>query len=153
MSPLRFYQKPYPMPQSLTSIIIFFAPVGRWSTTYGVYHYYSLSLLVTVGFGFMAQLFWRRCPNLPKWYCMATESVVILLLTLFSVGTSTGITAVQNLTKNQISLKLLPIGIIGFKHFCHGFTICGFGGKHHSRRSPIYAQPTIWHGRHMADFC
>ena len=45
------------------------------------------------------------------------ESVVILLLTLFSVGTAIGSLLCKTLTKNQISLKLLPIGIIGLSLF------------------------------------
>ena len=45
------------------------------------------------------------------------ESVVIFLLTLFSVGVSIGSLLCKTLTKNQVSLRLLPFGIAGLSIF------------------------------------
>ena len=45
------------------------------------------------------------------------ESVVIFLLTLFSVGVSIGSLLCKSLTKNQVSLRLLPFGIAGLSIF------------------------------------
>ncbi|MDO5651126.1 MAG: MFS transporter, partial [Moraxella sp.] len=83
---------------------------------------YSLPLLFFVVMGnswfwFYGATFLTQTPEFSKTILQGNESVVILLLTLFSIGTATGSLLCKTLTKNQVSLKLLPIGIIGLTIF------------------------------------
>lgn len=92
-------------------------------TSFGVIKYlYSLPLLFFIILGnswfwFYGATFLTQTPEFSKVVLHGNESVVILLLTLFSVGTAIGSLLCKTLTKNQISLKLLPIGIIGLSLF------------------------------------
>lgn len=83
---------------------------------------YGLPLLYFIILGnswfwFYGATFLTQTPEFSKVILHGNESVVILLLTLFSVGTAIGSLLCKSLTKNQISLKLLPIGIIGLSIF------------------------------------
>ncbi|WP_323842172.1 MULTISPECIES: MFS transporter [unclassified Moraxella] len=83
---------------------------------------YSLPLLffVIIGsswFWFYGATFLTQTPEFSKVILHGNESVVILLLTLFSVGTALGSLVCKTLTKNQVGLRLLPIGIIGLSVF------------------------------------
>lgn len=87
-----------------------------------VSYLWSLPLLffIIIGnswFWFYGSTFLAQMPEFTKVVLHGNESVVILLLTLFSVGTALGSLLCKTLTKNQISLKLLPIGIIGLSVF------------------------------------
>ncbi|MDO4442084.1 MAG: MFS transporter [Moraxella sp.] len=93
------------------------------STSFSLIKYlYSLPLLffVIIGnswFWFYGATFLTQMPELTKVILHGDESVVILLLMLFSVGVSLGSLLCKSLTKNQVSLKLLPIGIVGLSVF------------------------------------
>lgn len=58
-----------------------------------------------------------QTPEFAKTILHGNESVIILMLTLFSVGTALGSLLCKTLTKNQVSLKLLPFGIAGLTIF------------------------------------
>lgn len=68
-------------------------------------------------FWFYGATFLTQTPEFSKVILHGDESVVIFLLTLFSVGVSIGSVLCKSLTKNQISLKLLPFGIAGLSLF------------------------------------
>lgn len=83
---------------------------------------YSLPLLFFVVMGnswfwFYGATFLTQTPEISKSILQADESVVILLLTLFSVGIALGSLICKSLTKNQVSLRLLPFGILGLSVF------------------------------------
>lgn len=97
-----------------------------FSTSFDIIKYlYSLPLLFFVIMGnswfwFYGATFLTQTPEFSKVILHGNESVVILLLTLFSVGTATGSILCKSLTKNQVSLRLLPIGIAGLSLFAMG---------------------------------
>ena len=68
-------------------------------------------------FWFYGATFLTQTPELSKIILQGDESVVIFLLTLFSVGVSIGSLLCKTLTKNQVSLRLLPFGIAGLSIF------------------------------------
>lgn len=92
-------------------------------TSFDIIQYlYKLPLLffVIIGnswFWFYGATFLTQTPEFSKVILHGNESVVILLLTLFSVGTALGSLLCKALTKNQVSLRLLPIGIAGLSIF------------------------------------
>ncbi|MDO4450393.1 MAG: MFS transporter [Moraxella sp.] len=94
-----------------------------FQTSFNLIKYlYSLPLLYFIILGnswfwFYGATFLTQTPEFSKVILHGNESVVILLLTLFSVGTAIGSLLCKTLTKNQISLKLLPIGMIGLSIF------------------------------------
>ncbi|MDO4700387.1 MAG: MFS transporter [Moraxella sp.] len=94
-----------------------------FSTSIALIRYlYGLPLLFFIILGnswfwFYGATFLTQVPEFSKIILHGDESVVILLLTLFSVGTALGSLLCKSLTKNQISLKLLPIGIVGLSVF------------------------------------
>lgn len=94
-----------------------------FSTSFALIKYlYGLPLLFFIIMGnswfwFYGATFLTQVPEFSKMILYGDESVVILLLTLFSVGTALGSLLCKTLTKNQISLKLLPIGIAGLSIF------------------------------------
>ncbi|WP_352310086.1 MFS transporter [Psychrobacter sp. W2-37-MNA-CIBAN-0211] len=90
-----------------------------WST---VRYLYSLPFLFFVILGnswfwFYGATFLTQVPEFSKVILHGDESVVIFLLTLFSVGVSIGSLLCKTLTKNQVSLHLLPFGIAGLSIF------------------------------------
>ncbi len=68
-------------------------------------------------FWFYGATFLTQTPEFSKVILQGDESVVIFLLTLFSVGVSIGSLLCKSLTKNQVSLRLLPFGIAGLSIF------------------------------------
>ncbi len=87
-----------------------------------VRYLYSLPFLFFVILGnswfwFYGATFLTQTPEFSKVILHGDESVVIFLLTLFSVGVSIGSLLCKSLTKNQVSLKLLPFGIAGLSIF------------------------------------
>ena len=94
-----------------------------FSTGFDIIKYlYNLPLLFFIILGnswfwFYGATFLTQVPEFSKVILHSDESVVIFLLTLFSVGTAFGSLLCKTLTKNQISLKLLPIGIFGLSVF------------------------------------
>lgn len=87
-----------------------------------VRYLYSLPFLFFIILGnswfwFYGATFLTQTPEFSKVILQGDESVVILLLTLFSVGVSIGSLLCKTLTKNQVSLKLLPFGIAGLSIF------------------------------------
>lgn len=87
-----------------------------------VRYLYSLPFLFFVILGnswfwFYGATFLTQVPEFSKVILQGDESVVIFLLTLFSVGVSIGSLLCKSLTKNQVSLRLLPFGISGLSIF------------------------------------
>lgn len=87
-----------------------------------VRYLYSLPFLFFVILGnswfwFYGATFLTQTPEFSKVILYGDESVVIFLLTLFSVGVSIGSLLCKTLTKNQVSLRLLPFGIAGLSIF------------------------------------
>ncbi len=68
-------------------------------------------------FWFYGATFLTQVPEFAKTILHGDETVVIFLLTLFSVGTALGSVLCKTLTKNQVTLKLLPFGIAGLTIF------------------------------------
>lgn len=68
-------------------------------------------------FWFYGATFLTQMPEFAKTILHGDGTVVILLLTLFSIGTALGSMLCKTLTKNQVSLKLLPFGIAGLTIF------------------------------------
>lgn len=82
----------------------------------------SLPLLFFVVLGnswfwFYGATFLTQTPEFSKVILHGNESVVIFMLTLFTIGVAIGSLLCKTLTKNQISLKLLPFGIAGLSIF------------------------------------
>lgn len=94
-----------------------------WRTSMDTIKYlYSLPLLffIIIGnswFWFYGATFLTQTPEFSKVILNGNESVVIFLLTLFSVGVAIGSLLCKTLTKNQVSFKLLPFGIAGLSLF------------------------------------
>ncbi|WP_019672629.1 MFS transporter [Psychrobacter lutiphocae] len=87
-----------------------------------VKYLYSLPLLffIVIGnswFWFYGATFITQTPEFSKEILKGNESVVIFLLTLFSIGVATGSLLCKSLTKNKVSFKLLPFGIAGLSIF------------------------------------
>lgn len=87
-----------------------------------VKYLYSLPLLFFIIMGnswfwFYGATFLTQTPEFSKVILNGNESVVIFLLTLFSVGVATGSLLCKTLTKNEVSFKLLPFGIAGLSLF------------------------------------
>jgi MFS family permease len=87
-----------------------------------VRYLYSLPFLFFVILGnswfwFYGATFLTQTPEFSKVILQGDESVVIFLLTLFSVGVSIGSLLCKTLTQNQVSLRLLPFGIAGLSIF------------------------------------
>lgn len=83
-------------------------------------HGLPLLFFVVMGnswFWFYGATFLTQTPEFSKIILHGNESVVILLLTLFSVGVALGSVLCKTLTKNQVSLRLLPVGIMGLSVF------------------------------------
>ena len=90
-----------------------------WQT---VTYLYSLPILwfTIMGnswFWFYGATFLTQMPEFAKTILHGDSTVVIFLLTLFSIGTALGSVLCKTLTKNQVSLKLLPFGIAGLTIF------------------------------------
>ncbi|WP_131667242.1 MFS transporter [Psychrobacter pygoscelis] len=68
-------------------------------------------------FWFYGATFLTQTPEFSKVILHGNEAVVILLLTLFSVGVAIGSLLCKTLTKNQVSLRLLPFGSAGLSIF------------------------------------
>jgi len=87
-----------------------------------VRYLYSLPYLFFIILGnswfwFYGATFLTQTPEFSKVILQGDESVVIFLLTLFSVGVSIGSLLCKRLTKNEVSLRLLPFGIAGLSIF------------------------------------
>ena len=94
-----------------------------WRTSMDTIKYlYSLPLLffIIIGnswFWFYGATFLTQTPEFSKVILNGNESVVIFLLTLFSVGVAIGSLLCKTLTKNQVTFRLLPFGIAGLSLF------------------------------------
>ena len=86
-----------------------------WHTIVNLYRLPIMwfTILGNSWFWFYGATFLTQVPEFSKSILLGDESVVIFLLTLFSVGTALGSLLCKTLTKNQVSLKLLPFGIAG----------------------------------------
>lgn len=68
-------------------------------------------------FWYYGATFLTQIPEFTKKILIADAGVVTFLLTLFTVGVATGSLWCRRLLNNQISLKLLPIGLLGLSVF------------------------------------
>ncbi|VDG32857.1 hypothetical protein MUDAN_DOGOELCO_03395 [Lactiplantibacillus mudanjiangensis] len=84
-----------------------------WQTIANLYRLPIMwfTILGNSWFWFYGATFLTQVPEFSKSILLGDESVVIFLLTLFSVGTALGSLLCKMLTKNQVSLKLLPLGL------------------------------------------
>lgn len=88
-------------------------------TSWDIVQYcYQLRLLffIIIGnswFWFYGATFLTQVPEVSKAILHGDESVVIFLLTLFSFGVAIGSLLCKTLTKNQISFRLIPLGLAG----------------------------------------
>ena len=87
-----------------------------------VRYLYSLPFLFFIILGnswfwFYGATFLTQTPEFSKVILQGDESVVIFLLTLFSIGVSIGSLLCKRLTKNEVSFRLLPFGIAGLSIF------------------------------------
>lgn len=100
-----------------------------WHTIVNLYRLPIMwfTILGNSWFWFYGATFLTQVPEFSKSILLGDESVVIFLLTLFSVGTALGSLLCKTLTKNQVSLKLLPFGIAGLTIFAIDlyFTLSG----------------------------
>ena len=71
-------------------------------------------------FWFYGATFLTQTPEFSKVILHGDETVVIFLLTLFSVGVAIGSLLCKTLTRNQVSFKVLPFGIAGLSLFAIG---------------------------------
>ncbi len=94
-----------------------------FSTSWQMIRYlYSMPLLFFIIMGaswfwFYGATFLTQTPEFSKVILHGSQSVVILMLTIFSVGVSIGSLLCKTLTKNSISFKLLPFGMLGLTVF------------------------------------
>jgi len=90
-----------------------------WQTIANLYRLPIMwfTILGNSWFWFYGATFLTQVPEFSKSILLGDESVVIFLLTIFSVGTALGSLLCKTLTKNQVSLKLLPFGIAGLTLF------------------------------------
>lgn len=90
-----------------------------WSTVTYLYRLPIMwfTIMGNSWFWFYGATFLTQTPEFAKTRLHGDESVVIALLALFSVGTAIGSLLCKTLTKNQVSLKLLPFGIAGLTLF------------------------------------
>ncbi|PIE47447.1 MAG: MFS transporter [Gammaproteobacteria bacterium] len=121
-----------------------------WQT---VRYLYSLPLLFFIILGnswfwFYGATFLTQVPEFSKKILHGNESVVIFMLMLFSVGVSIGSVLCKTLTKNQISLHLLPFGIAGLSLFAIDlyFSLSGLNisSQHFYDLTKIFSVDGIW---------
>lgn len=119
-----------------------------WAT---IKYLYSIPLLfVTIlgnsWFWFYGSTFLIQMAEFGKSVLHGNESVVIFLLTLFSVGTALGSMLCKSLTKNQVSLKLLPFGIAGLTIFAVDlyFALHGLALPHLAEKTDVLTLAQLW---------
>lgn len=125
----------------LSAIVLLIAALGFWAasflpktqnvnpniainwnifqTSYDIIKYlYSLPLLFFIIIGnswywYYGATFLTQTAEFGKTVLHGNESVIILLLTLFSVGIALGSILCKRLSNNEVTLKLFPIGVLG----------------------------------------
>lgn len=85
---------------------------GAW-TLRGVFY----AMLGISWFWYYGATFLTQIPEFTKKILIGDAGVVTFLLTLFTVGVATGSLLCKRLLNNQISLKLLPVGLAGLSVF------------------------------------
>lgn len=68
-------------------------------------------------FWYYGATFLTQIPEFTKKILVADAGVVTFLLTLFTIGVATGSLLCRRLLNNQVSLKLLPVGLVGLSVF------------------------------------
>lgn len=105
------------------------------ASTHIIGYAYRLPLLFFVILGnswfwFYGATFLTQTPEFSQKILHGNQTVVILLLSLFSVGVAIGSLLCKLLTKNKVGLTLLPFGIIGLSVFAFDLYI-GLSQFHH----------------------
>jgi len=76
-----------------------------------------LSILAISWFWFLGAAYLTQLPNFTKQVLRSSESVVTLLLTMFSVGVGVGSLLCERLSGKKVELGLVPLGSIGLSIF------------------------------------
>jgi len=110
-----------------------------------------LSILGVSWFWFVGSMFVTQFPNLAKNVLGATESVVTLLLVVFSIGIGIGSLLCERLSGHKVEIGLVPFGSIGITLFGVDLFLAAAG---HTRLSAVGAlefarNPAHW--RLLAD--
>lgn len=79
--------------------------------------YVFLSILGISWFWLLGAAYLTQLPNFTKTVLMGDESVVTLLLTLFSIGVGIGSILCERLSDKKVELGLVPLGSIGLSFF------------------------------------
>jgi 1-acyl-sn-glycerol-3-phosphate acyltransferase len=80
-------------------------------------HSVFLSILAISWFWFIGAAYLTQLPNFTKQVLRSSESVVTLLLTMFSVGIGVGSLLCERLSGKKVELGLVPLGSIGLSIF------------------------------------
>ena len=90
-----------------------------WKTVgYARYlHSVFLSVLGISWFWFLGSAYLTQIPNFTKFVLKGNESVVTLLLTMFSIGIGAGSLLCERLSGRKVELGLVPLGSIGLSVF------------------------------------
>jgi len=110
-----------------------------------------LSILGVSWFWFVGSMFVTQFPNLAKNVLGATESVVTLLLIVFSIGIGIGSLLCERLSGHKVEIGLVPFGSIGITLFGVDLFLAAAG---HPAQAPVGAlefarDPAHW--RLLAD--
>ncbi len=76
-----------------------------------------LSIIGISWFWFLGASYLTQLPNFTKEFLKGSESVVTLLLALFSIGVGVGSLLCERLSKKKVELGLVPLGAIGLSIF------------------------------------
>lgn len=80
-------------------------------------HSVFLSILAISWFWFIGAAYLTQLPNFTKQVLRSSESVVTLILTMFSVGVGVGSLLCERLSGKKVELGLVPLGSIGLSIF------------------------------------
>lgn len=80
-------------------------------------HNVFLSIMAISWFWFLGAAYLTQFPNFAKTHLMGDETVVTLLLAIFTIGIAAGSIACERLSGHKIELGIVPIGSIGLSFF------------------------------------
>jgi len=97
----------------------------------------SRAMLGNSWFWFLGATYLTQIPALSKDYLGGDESVVTLILTLFSVGIALGSLLCERLSRHRLEIGLVPLGAIGL-------SLCGVLLWWHASAHPLPAASVDW---------
>ncbi|QFS85385.1 MULTISPECIES: MFS transporter [unclassified Marinobacter] len=80
-------------------------------------HNVFLSILAISWFWFLGAAYLTQFPNFAKTHLMGDETVVTILLAIFTIGIAAGSIACERLSGHKIELGIVPIGSLGLSFF------------------------------------